>query len=81
MVKRYEERSSTANNRRKGRPRKLNERMERKIKIAALKNTAVSAGALANMVESTYGMSVSSRTVRNVVNSQGIYGRIKKTLY
>ena len=53
-------------------------KMERKIKIEALKNPAVSASALANMVEFTSGVYVSSRTVRIILNSQGLYGRVPR---
>ena len=84
LIKRYEEQDSTPKKKKhKCRPRKLNGRIERKIKIEALKNPAISAGVLANMIESTSGVCVSLIMVRNVLNSPGLFGIVprKKTLY
>ncbi|XP_066902473.1 uncharacterized protein [Halyomorpha halys] len=48
--------------------------MKRKIKLEAIKNPCV----LANVVESTTRVCVSTTTIKNVLNSEGIYSRVPR---
>uniref|UniRef100_T1HCL9 HTH_Tnp_Tc3_2 domain-containing protein n=1 Tax=Rhodnius prolixus TaxID=13249 RepID=T1HCL9_RHOPR len=74
----YEERGTTENSKGNGRRKKLNGRMKSKIKHEALKIPMISAQALADMVQSTSGISVSERTIRNALHSDGLHGRVPK---
>ncbi|XP_066159118.1 uncharacterized protein [Euwallacea fornicatus] len=78
IIKRYEERGTTENKIRKGRSRKLNLRTQRKLKNEVLKNPTISASTLANMVRTSTGVQVSERTIRNSLNSEGLYGRVPR---
>lgn len=78
VIKRYEERGSTENSERKGRPKKLTPRLKRKIRKEALKNPVISSRELAAMVQSTSGVQVTSRTIRYALNSEGLHGRVPR---
>ncbi|GIY59046.1 hypothetical protein CDAR_275511 [Caerostris darwini] len=62
IIKRHKERGSTSNSLRSGRPKKLSQRIKRKIIREASKNPFVSTITLANDVASTSGVQISAQS-------------------
>uniref|UniRef100_T1HBX2 HTH_Tnp_Tc3_2 domain-containing protein n=1 Tax=Rhodnius prolixus TaxID=13249 RepID=T1HBX2_RHOPR len=52
--------------------------MKGKIKHEALKYPTISVQALADMVQSSSGVCVSERTIKNALHSDGLHGRAPK---
>ena len=58
-----------------GRPRKLSARIDRRLRLWALRNRRITGAGLAVELRLHFGKTVSARTVKRRLNEGGIYGR------
>lgn len=78
IIKKFKNDGSTANARRRGRPKRLTERERHAIRREVQKNPKISAPKLVGIIQQSFNKHVSTDTVRRVLHSEGYKARVAR---